>query len=293
MTGATTAGQRLRSSLAAYDRNALLLLLPVLLFLLGLFIYPLLYGAQLSVTPESGNPLDNYRRFWADAFFRDTIWLTLRLAVPGTLIVTAIALPLAVLMRGYFRGKHLVSSSLIFPVTLGAVLIGKGLLSYLGPTGWVNRSLLALNIVDAPLTLTRNYWGVLLAIVIADLPFVFLLLLSYASGLDSSMEQAAAVMGAGPRERFWRITLPLLAPGLVTTVALSFVLSFGTFPSALLVGDPAGSTRTIAVVAYRSAFLDFDYSMASAVAIIMAVIELLAIASIFALRNRLNATPRT
>lgn len=79
----------------------------------------------------------------------------------------------------------------------------------------------------------------------------------------------------------------------MTTVALSFVLSFGTFPSALLVGDPSGSTRTIAVVAYRSAFQDFNYSMASAVAIIMAVVELVFIAGIFALRNRLNSTPRT
>ncbi len=292
MTPSVTVGDRLRQALAGYDRKALLLL-PAVVFLLALFIYPLLYGVQLSLLPESGPPLANYQRFWSDPFFRDTIWLTLRLAIPGTVIVTAIALPLAVLMRGRFRGKGVVSSSLVFPVTLGAVLIGKGLLGYLGPTGWLNKSLLALNIIDAPLTLTQNYWGVLLAIIIADLPFVFLLLLSYASGLDPSVEKAAAVMGAGPRQRFWQVTLPLLAPGLVTTVALSFVLSFGTFPSALLVGDPSGSTRTIAVVAYRSAFQDFNYSMASAVAIIMAVVELVFIAGIFALRNRLNSTPRT
>jgi len=292
MTPSVTVRGRLRQAVAGYDRSALLLL-PAMIFLLGLFVYPLLYGAQLSLRPDSGPSFTNYQRFWSDPFFRDTIWLTLRLALPGTIIVTAIALPLAVLMRGRFKGKGIVSSSLVFPVTLGAVLIGKGLLAYLGPTSWLNKALMALNIIDAPLTLTRNYWGVLLAIIISDLPFVFLLLLSYASGLDPSLEKAAAVMGAGPRQRFWQITLPLLAPGLVTTVALSFVLSFGTFPSALLVGDPSGSTRTVAVVAYRSAFQDFNYSMASAVAIIMAVVELLVIAGIFTLRSRLNATPRT
>jgi len=165
MTPSVTVGDRLRQALAGYDRSALLLL-PAVVFLLALFIYPLLYGAQLSLLPESGPPLANYQRFWSDPFFRDTIWLTLRLAIPGTVIVTAIALPLAVLMRGRFRGKGVVSSSLVFPVTLGAVLIGKGLLGYLGPTGWLNKSLLALNIIDAPLTLTHNYWGVLLAIII-------------------------------------------------------------------------------------------------------------------------------
>lgn len=189
MTPSVTVRDRLRQAVAGYDRSALLLL-PAMIFLLGLFVYPLLYGAQLSLRPVAGPSLTNYQRFWSDPFFRDTIWLTLRLALPGTIIVTAIALPLAVLMRGRFRGKGIVSSSLVFPVTLGAVLIGKGLLAYLGPTGWLNKSLMALNIIDAPLTLTRNYWGVLLAIIISDLPFVFLLLLSYASGLDPSLEKA-------------------------------------------------------------------------------------------------------
>lgn len=281
---------RLSHMLAGYDRTALLLL-PAIVFLIALFFYPVLYGVQLSLRPEQGHAFSNYLRFFSDPFFADTIWLTMRLAVPGTLINVAVALPLAILMRGRFRGKQVITSALIFPITLGAVLIGKGLLGYLAPTGWLNRSLQGLGIIDAPLTLTGNYWGVLAAIVIADLPFVFLLLLSYASGLDESLEKAAAVMGAGQWQRFRRITLPLLAPGLVTTLALSFVLAFGTFPSALLVGDPSGSTRTIGVVAYRSAFQDFDYPMASAVAMLMAAIELVVIAAIFGLRRRLNAAP--
>lgn len=282
---------RVKQFLASYDRAALLLL-PALLFLVALFIYPMLYGVQLSLNPAEGGPFSNYVEFWSDPFLRDSVWFTFRLAIPGTLINVAIALPLAVLMRGRFRGKQFIASALIFPIVLGSVLIGKGLLNYLGPAGWLNRTLETLGIIDQPLVLTGNYWGVLLAIIIADLPFVFLLLLSYASGLDEDVEKAAAVHGAGPWQRFSKITFPLLLPGLVTTTALAFVLAFGTFPSALIVGDPSGETRTMGIAAYRAAFQDFDYSMASTVSMLMAAIELLVVAVILALRRRVH-TPTT
>lgn len=275
---------RLATLRAGFDRPALLLL-PALLFLLVLFIYPMLYGVQLSLNPDEGGPLSNYARFWSDPFLRDTVWLTFRLAIPGTIINVLVALPLAVLMRGRFKGKQFVASALVFPIVLGSVLIGKGLLNYLGSAGWLNRTLEVLGIIDRPLVLTGNYWGVLLAIVIADLPFVFLLLLSYASGLDEDLEKAAAVHGAGPWQRFWKVTLPLLTPGLVTTTALAFVLAFGTFPSALIVGDPAGATRTMGIAAYRSAFQNFDYSMASTVSMLMAAIEVAVVAVFFGLRR--------
>lgn len=273
--------------LSRFDRPALLLL-PALLFLVALFIYPMLYGVQLSLNPAEGGPFSSYARFWSDPFLRDTVWITFRLAIPGTLINVAIALPLAVLMRGRFRGKHFITSALIFPIVLGSVLIGKGLLNYLGSAGWLNRTLEALGIIDQPLVLTGNYWGVLLAIIIADLPFVFLLLLSYASGLDEDLEKASAVHGAGPWQRFRRVTFPLLIPGLVTTTALGFVLAFGTFPSALIVGAPAGETRTMGIAAYRAAFQEFDYSMASTISMLMAVIELAVVAVIFSLRLRVH-----
>ena len=88
-------------------------------------------------------------------------------------------------------------------------------------------------LTDEPIRLVHNYWGVLFSIVITGFPFAFLLIQSYLSGIDPSLEKAAATLGAGWWSRFWRITLPLLAPGLATTFCLTFVLAFSVFPSAI------------------------------------------------------------
>ena len=271
----------------------LALLLPAVVFAIGLFIYPFLYGLQLSLSPQEGGVTANYRRFFVDPFFRDTVWLTFRIAVPGMLINILVALPLALGMRGMVKGRQWVTTLLLFPLTLGTVLLSKGLLNFLGTSGWMNRTLQALGVVDGPVQLVHNYWGVLFAVIVADFPFVFLLLLSYAAGIDAVYERAAAVFGAGPWQRFRQITLPLLAPGLAITASLAFVLGFGVFPSALLVGDPLGSTRTMGVMAYREGFQQFDFPMASAVALLMAAIELIVIVAVLALRAKFVPTVGT
>ena len=71
------------------------------------------------------------------------------------------------------------------------------------------------------------------------------------------------------------------------TFCLTFVLAFSVFPSANLVGDPQGTTRVISIVAYDAAFLRYDYSMASAIAMVMAFVMLLVIAAVLLLRGRL------
>ncbi|MFD0535547.1 ABC transporter permease [Actinomadura luteofluorescens] len=124
-------------------------------------------------------------------------------------------------------------------MTLGTVLVADGLLRYLGPKGWFNRVLLDLGVVDEPVRLVYNYWGVLFSLLITGFPFAFLLVLAYMSGIDPTLERAAATLGAGPWQRMRRIVLPLLAPGLATTFVLAFVLAFSVFPSANLVGEPS------------------------------------------------------
>jgi putative spermidine/putrescine transport system permease protein len=153
---------------------------------------------------------------------------------------------------------------LVVPITLGTVLVAEGLLNYLGPQGWFNRLLVELHLVETPLRLTHNYWGVLLSLVITGFPFAFLLTLSYITGIDPVLAQAAATLGAGRARQFLHIYLPLLAPALAITFCLSFVQAFSVFPSAVLLGAPAGPTRVISIAAYQAAFEDYDYTMASA-----------------------------
>src|SRR5919197_529347 len=75
--------------------------------------------------------------------------------------------------------QRLLTTILVVPITLGTVLIAEGLLNYLGPQGWFNRTLIAVGLIDHPLRLVHNYWGVFASLVISGFPFTFLLVLSY------------------------------------------------------------------------------------------------------------------
>jgi putative spermidine/putrescine transport system permease protein len=269
------------------DRH-LLLLVPALIFIIGLFIYPFFYGLGLSFHPmNGGDALANYRRFFGDPYQRDTIWKTLRLAVPVTVINVLASVPIAYRVRGRFRGKRAVTTVLVIPITLGTVLTAEGLLNFLGPSGWFNRGLLATGVVHEPLHLINNYCGVFFSLVITGFPFAFLLILAYLSGIDPMLEAAAATLGAHWWARFRRVSLPLLAPGLATTSCLTFVLAFSVFPSAMLVGDATGETRVISIVAYRAAYEQYDYPFASTIAMIMGAIELVVIGGVLLWRSRL------
>jgi putative spermidine/putrescine transport system permease protein len=81
--------------------------------------------------------------------------------------------------------------------------------------------------------------------------------------------------------------LPLLAPGLAITFCLTFVLAFSVFPSAVMVGDPSGTTRVISIAAFHAAFEQYDYSMASAIAMIMGAVELIVVGLVLGWRARL------
>ena len=137
----------------------------------------------------------------------------------------------------------------------------------------------------------HNYWGVFASLLVTGFPFTFLLVLSYVTGIDPVLERAAATLGAGATRRFLHIYLPLLAPGLAVTFCLSFVQAFSVFPSAVLLGAPAGPTRVISIAAYEAAFEAYDYSLASAIAMVMGFVELAIVAAILAGRGALYRGP--
>ena len=191
----------LRTRLALYDLDGVTLLaLPAVLFVLGLFVYPFAYGFVLSFQPKIGGWLANYRRFFSDPFLYDTIDATFRLAIPATLINVVVSIPVALRVRR-MRRRRILTTILVIPITLGTVLIAEGLLNYLGPQGWFNRTLVLFGL--GPIRLVHNYTGVLLSLILSGFPFTFLLTLSYLTGIDPSLEQAAATLGAKARARFF------------------------------------------------------------------------------------------
>jgi len=268
--------------------RVLWLLLPAAALLGMLFVYPFLYGLGLSVQSQEGTPgIGNYLRFFGDDFQRSTIAKTFALAIPAAALNVGISIPIAYKLRGPVRHKRVITTLLVLPATLGTVLVAEGLIRYFGPIGWFNQLLMAIGIIDAPLQLTHNYIGVMASLIITGFPLSLLLVLGHASGIDPDLERAAATLGAGPSERFRRVILPLMLPGITIAFVLAFVAAFAVFPSAVMVGNPSGETRVISIAAYQAAFERFDYPMASAIAMIMAALQFAVVGSVLLVRSRL------
>jgi putative spermidine/putrescine transport system permease protein len=234
-----------------------------------------------------GFSLANYLAFFSDQYQYKTVGITFRLAVPNTVVVVACSLLLAYNMRRGIWLERSVTTILVLPISLGVILLSQGILGFYGGKGWFNQMLLGVGLLEEPLELTHNFTGVMLSLFMQQFPFCFLMLLGYISGIDPSIENSARTLGANPWTVFRRIMLPLIAPGLAIAFALVFVMSFATFPSAILLGQPSGATRTIAIAAYAQAFEQFDMPYASAIAVIMGLFQLAGLLVIILLRKRM------
>ena len=95
-----------------------LLVLPAVLLLLGLFVYPFAYGLVLSFQPKVGGWLSNYQRFFGDPFLFDTLGKTLALAFPVTILSLLLAVPVAMRVR-LMQRQRLLTTLLVLPMTLG------------------------------------------------------------------------------------------------------------------------------------------------------------------------------
>lgn len=271
------------------DLLAIACLAPSLLYVLVMFVYPFLYGIYMSLHPMKveGFSLANYIAFFTDEYEYKTVGITFRLAVPNTIVVVAASLLFAYNMRRGIWLERTITTILVLPISLGVILLGQGILGFYGGKGWFNQILEGLGLIEDPLVLTHNYIGVMLSLFMQQFPFCFLMLLGYISGIDPSIENSARTLGANPWTVFRRVMLPLIAPGLAIAFALVFVMSFATFPSAILLGQPTGATRTIAIAAYAQAFEQFNMSYASAIAVIMGLFQLGALLLIILLRKRM------
>jgi putative spermidine/putrescine transport system permease protein len=198
--------------------------------------------------------------------------------------------PIAFRVR-LMQHQRLLTTILVIPITLGTVLVAEGLLNYLGPQGWFNRTLMTAGLIKTPVKLMHNYWGVMLSLVITGFPFTFLLTLSYLSGIDPALEQAARRWAPAPGSASRRSCSRCCCRASAITFCLSFVQAFSVFPSAVLLGAPAGPTRVISIAAYQAAFEEYDYSMASAIAMIMGVVQLSIVVLVLSARGLLYRGP--
>lgn len=272
----------------AARKTDFLLLLPALIPIMVLFVYPLLKGVLLTFQPagESGFTLANYIRFFTEPQYYMTIFRTLYLVVPAAVLELIFAFAITYFIRGKMKGKGFIAGLLIFPLTLGSLIIDMGIIVFFKPTGWFNQFLMGIGLIDEPLRLIYNYWGAFIALFILGVAFLASNLIGMMDSIDPNLEQAARSLGANEWTTFRRVFYPLIRSNLLTIFGLNLIIQIGVYTSAIIVGNPASETRTFAVVAFEEAMRNFNYNMSNTVAVVMATTQLIVLAIIFALKKR-------
>ena len=253
----------------------LLLLLPALALVLGVFLWPLLRYGWLSLQASSvltglvpmPNGGANWQRLLADARFWQDAAQTLRFAGLSLALELLLGLGLALLLHRPLPRRGLVRALVLLPWALPTTVMALGWRWILNdPFGPLNGLLQSLGLpAYGFLSQPATTW---LFTVLADLwkttPFVALLLLAGLQAIPNELEEALRLEGAGPLQRLRRLTLPLLAPYLLLAALFRLAQALGVFDliQVLTGGGPASSTESLALYAYLNAmrFLDFGYA---------------------------------
>jgi len=264
-----------------YEQNAitLLLLLPAFAAFFGLFAYPILITLVQSFRPEGqtdGFTFENYINFLSDPSGRDVIVLTFVLAIGATFFSLLFSIPLALILREKVRGHRFFRLLVLVPLMVPGLIGALGLLLFFGSRGWFNLTMQLLPFVQEPLTINYTMQGLILFYVWLYFPFTCLTTLSALEGLDRAVEEAGAVAGADSRQILRYLIIPQIIPGILAGSVLTFMTAFGAFSIPLIAG---GNYRPLSVQIYKeiSAFIPAHWSAASAMAIVMGILQVTAL----------------
>ena len=174
--------------------------------------------------------------------------ITLKLALLATLILLLIGTPLAWwLARGNGRIRVVVDALVALPLVLPPTVLGFYLLIALGPDGPIGQLMQALG--GRPLAFTFS--GLVVGSVVYSLPFVVQPLRNAFSALGERPLEAAATLGAPPRDRFFSVVLPMTRTGFLTAAVLGFAHTVGEFGVVLMIGgNIPGETQVLSIAIY-------------------------------------------
>ena len=169
--------------------------------------------------------LDNWRDPFADEALTDAFVESIKIALISTAIATVLGSLIAIALARYsFRGSGPLNFFLVLPLTSPEVVLGSALATlFLGAD------------------VARGFTTVVIAHVMFQVSFVALTVRARVRGFDWTLEQAAQDLGASPIRTFWKITFPLILPGILAAALLSFALSIDDFIITLF---NAGSLQT-------------------------------------------------
>jgi iron(III) transport system permease protein len=205
--------------------------LVTLLVVVGVpLLYPIWLGvASAFVGDDGGFTLLHVTTVFSDPVLREGLRNAFLIACGTTTLALVISLPLAMLSaRTTFRGKAILSTLVLAPLILPPFVGAIGMRQLLGREGAINALLLDLHLIGDPIDfLGKGGFFLVIALeAIALYPILYLNLVAAIANLDPSMEEAATNVGAGKWKRFFRVTLPLIRPGLFAGGTIVFVWSF-------------------------------------------------------------------
>jgi spermidine/putrescine transport system permease protein len=145
----------------------------------------------------------------------------------ATLLGTMVALAFA---RYEFRGKKLLQLLLFPPITIPWLIIGTSML-----------------VLFFWLGIGRGLHAILLGHVALSLPYVIVVVGARLTSFGVALEEAAATLGASPWQTFWRVTAPLMAPGVVAAALFAFAVSFDQFVISYFLAAPGFSTLPVEI----------------------------------------------
>ncbi len=215
------------------------------------------------------------------------LWLSVELAVATLLVLTLPALGLARWLART-RGPHKVwiEAAVLMPLVLPPTVLGYYLLVSVGGQSWIGQWLSGLG-----LSLTFNFAGLVLASVVFNIPFMVQPMQRAFESVPGGLREAGLTCGLSPLEVFWRIELPLIWPGVLSALVITFVHTLGEFGVVLMVGgNIPGETKTIAVAIYDRVQA-FDLRSAHTMAATLVAATTVAVAVSLLTSRRLRRAP--
>jgi sn-glycerol 3-phosphate transport system permease protein len=262
-------------------RLPMLLLLPQLLVLLLFFFIPAIRALVQAfvITDPFGTSVqfvwfDNFRALLASPEYQQSVWVTLWFTLAqnaltlGVAVVLAFATDRVVRLRGFYRSIILLPYA-IAPVIAG-ILWAFLFNGHVGPLSYVIKALgwawdPARNGLDAFLLVTfAASWK--------HICYDYIFLVAALLAVPASLLEAAAVDGAGPGLRFWRISLPMIGPTVFFLLVMNFVYGFfETFAiiDAVTKGGPGGATMILVYKVYQDGFVHIDLGSSAAQSVLL------------------------
>jgi putrescine transport system permease protein len=218
--------------------------------------------------------IDNFAYLWEDDLYVRTYINSVKIALVSTVLCLLIGYPIAyAIVRTQGTARYILLLLVILPFWTSFLLRVYSWMGLLADQGTFNSLLMWLGVIDKPIRLLYSQFAVYVGIVYSYLPFMILPLYANMEKLDTSLQEAAADLGARPAAGFFTVTLPLTAPGILAGSLLVFIPATGEFVIPDLLGG--GNVLMIGRVLFSEFNANHDWPVASAVAIALLLVLVL------------------